>query len=196
MAFHQRWVKISKRKVAQWKNGFIKKPHYTANLNFLFLSHFVYLWKNWFSQFFSNWESAEPVFCSKELSCLPYKNQNKSLTLSFGEGKFKFAVLQGFLNPFFHCTGPPLINIVKINHCILWMHEWQFFRNWKWFWKKNVSKIENIANYTRAQRVWHGWPVYELKCLCSRGPEWGREGDFHSHQHFTIWFFRYKELVI
>jgi hypothetical protein len=70
-----------------------KKLHSTANLNFLFLSLFVYLLKNCSSQFFSNWKSAEPVFCSEELSCLPYKNQNKSLTLSFGEGKFKFAVL-------------------------------------------------------------------------------------------------------
>jgi hypothetical protein len=54
---------------AQWKNGFTKK--------------------NCSSKFFSNWKSAEPVFCSEELSCLPYKNQNKSLTLSFGEGKKK-----------------------------------------------------------------------------------------------------------
>jgi len=90
-------------KMGQWKNGFVKTPHHTANLNFLFLSLFVYLLKNCSSQFFSNWESAEPVFCSEELSCLPYKNQNKSLTLSFGEGKFKFAVLWGlFIKPFFH----------------------------------------------------------------------------------------------
>ena len=75
----------------------------TANLNFLFLSLFVYLLKNCSSQFFSNWKSAEPVFCCEELSCLPYKNQNKSLNLSFGEGKFKFAVLWGlFIKPFFH----------------------------------------------------------------------------------------------
>ena len=30
--------------------------------------------------------SAEPVFCSEELSCLPYENQHKSLILSFGKG--------------------------------------------------------------------------------------------------------------
>jgi hypothetical protein len=78
-------------KVAQWKNGFIKKLRSTENLNFLFLSLFVYLLKNCYSQFFSNWKSAESVFCSEDLSCLPYKN--KSLTLSFGEGKFKLAVL-------------------------------------------------------------------------------------------------------
>ena len=81
---------------------FIKKLHSTANLNFLFLSLFVYLLKNCSSQFFSNW-TAEPVFCSEELSCLPNKNQHKSLTLSFGEGKFKLAVLWGlFIKQFFH----------------------------------------------------------------------------------------------
>ena len=65
---------------------FYKKLHSTANLIF-FLSLFVYLLKNCSSQFFSNWKSAEPVFCRAELSCLPYKNQNKSLTHSFGERK-------------------------------------------------------------------------------------------------------------
>jgi hypothetical protein len=80
-----------------------KKLYSTANLNFIFLSIFVYLVKNSSSQFFSNWKSTEPVFCSEELSCLPYKNQNKSLTLSFCEGKYKFAVLWGlFIKPFFH----------------------------------------------------------------------------------------------
>ena len=34
--------------------------------------------KNWPSQFLSHWELAEPLFWSKELSCLPYKNQNLS----------------------------------------------------------------------------------------------------------------------
>ena len=70
-----------------------KKLHSSGNLNFLFLSLFVYLLKNCSSQFFSNRKSAEPVFCREELSCLPYKDQNKSITLSFGEGKLKFAVL-------------------------------------------------------------------------------------------------------
>ena len=36
-------------------------------------------------------ELAEPVFSSEELSCLPYKNLNKSLTLSFLSEKFNFA---------------------------------------------------------------------------------------------------------
>ena len=52
----------------------------------------LYLFKNCLSQFLSYWKLAEPVFCSEELSCLPYKNQNKSLTLSFLLGKIKFAV--------------------------------------------------------------------------------------------------------
>ena len=69
----------------------MKKLHCTENLNFLYLSLFAYDSKNDSSQFFSSWKSsAESVFCSEELSCLPYKNQNKSLTLSFGEVKFKF----------------------------------------------------------------------------------------------------------
>ena len=69
-----------------------KKISPYSKFEFFFLSLFAYLLKNCSSQFFSNWKSAEPVFCSEELSCLPYKNQNKSITLSFGEGKFKFAV--------------------------------------------------------------------------------------------------------
>ena len=36
------------------------------------------------------------MFCSEELSCLPYKKQNKSLKLNFAERKFKFAALRGF----------------------------------------------------------------------------------------------------
>ena len=48
------------------------------NLNFFFLSPFVYLFKNWSSQFLSHWESAESLFCSEELGSLPFKNQNKA----------------------------------------------------------------------------------------------------------------------
>ena len=48
--------------------------------------------KNCPSQFLSHLELAEPAFCSEELSCFHYKNQNKSLTLSSLLGKFKFAV--------------------------------------------------------------------------------------------------------
>ena len=45
---------------------------FSANLNFLFLSLCVYLFKTCPSQFFSHWELAEPVFCCEELSCHPY----------------------------------------------------------------------------------------------------------------------------
>ena len=65
-----------------------------------FFCHSLFTWS---SQFFSNLKSAEPVFCSQELSCLPSKNQNKGLTPSFGEGKFIYAALWDFLiKPFFH----------------------------------------------------------------------------------------------
>ena len=66
--------------------------HHTANLNCLLLLFCVYLFKNCPLKFFSHQESAEPVFCSKELSSHPCKNQNKSLTLSYLLGKFKFTV--------------------------------------------------------------------------------------------------------
>ena len=59
-----------------------KKSHHRANLNFLCLTLCAYLFKNCPSQLLSYWEVAQPVFCSEELSCLPYKNQNKSLNLS------------------------------------------------------------------------------------------------------------------
>ena len=73
-------------KVAQWKKPFCICSHHTANLNFLFLPLCVYLFNSCPSQFLSNLESAEPMFCSEELSSLPCKNQNKSLTLIyFGE---------------------------------------------------------------------------------------------------------------
>ena len=84
-----------------------KRLHSTANFNFLFLSLFVHLLKNCSFQIFSNWRSAEPVVCSEELSCLLYKNQNKSLTLSFGERKFKFAVLRR-ISKFILCSQSPL----------------------------------------------------------------------------------------
>ena len=73
-----------KNKGGSVEDRLYEKPYSTANLNFLFLSLFVCLLKNCYSQFFGNWKSAEPVFCSEVLSCLPYKNQNKSLTLSLG----------------------------------------------------------------------------------------------------------------
>ena len=52
--------------------------HHTANL--------CYLFKKCLSQFLSNWELAEPVFSTEELSCLPYKKpQKKPDSQFFGE---------------------------------------------------------------------------------------------------------------
>jgi hypothetical protein len=71
--------------------GFVEKSlvysHHTANLNFLFLSFSVYLLKKSPPQILSHLELTEPVFCSEELSFLPYKNQNQNLTLSSLAGK-------------------------------------------------------------------------------------------------------------
>ena len=51
------WFMKFEVKVAQWKNGFIKKQHSTANLNFLFLSLFVYLFFSVFQQLEVSWAS-------------------------------------------------------------------------------------------------------------------------------------------
>ena len=91
-------------KVAWWKKLLCINSHHVANLKFIFLSLCVYLFKNCPSQFLSQLELAESVFCShKELSCLSCKNKNKSLTLSYFVGKFKFAVCWDHIpNGLFH----------------------------------------------------------------------------------------------
>ena len=43
-----------------------------------------------------------------------------------------------------------------------------------------ISFKSELIFYTRDRNVCPRWPVYEVKCLCSRGREWGREGG-HSH---------------
>ena len=54
-------------------------------------------------QFLSHCELAETVFFSEELSCLPYKNHSKRLTLSSLMEKLKFTVWWGFIRKsFFH----------------------------------------------------------------------------------------------
>ena len=71
--------------MARWKKHLCINSH----LNLLFLSLCVYIFKKCPSQFLIHWE---PVFCSEELSCLPYKNQNqKNLIRSTLAGKLKFA---------------------------------------------------------------------------------------------------------
>ena len=67
--------------MAWWKKLLCINYHHTTNLNFIFLLPWVQLFKKCPSQFLIYWELAEPVFCSEELSCLPYKNQNKSLSV-------------------------------------------------------------------------------------------------------------------
>jgi hypothetical protein len=59
-------------------------PH--SIFKFIFLSLCVYIFKKCPSQFFQCFpvrNSVFSVFPSEELSCLPYKNRNKSLTLSY-----------------------------------------------------------------------------------------------------------------
>ena len=93
----------------RWLGGRIMciSSHHTANMNFIFMSLCVYLFKNFPSQFLSYWESAEPMFFSEELSSLPCKNQNKRLTLSYLVEKFKSCVCWEFYISV-SSTGPPL----------------------------------------------------------------------------------------
>ena len=59
--------------------------------------------------------------------------------------------------------------------------------NNKW---QHISKFYNW--YTSCQNF---WSFYEVKCLCSRGQKWRREG-CHSHQLFNTWFLWHEQLVI
>ena len=52
--------------------------HSFEKLNFLSFSLRGYIFKNCPSQFLSHWELVEPVFCSEELSFLPYKTKTKA----------------------------------------------------------------------------------------------------------------------
>ena len=65
---------ICSRNLSRCKAGLVeerlhKKLHSAAILNFLLRSLFVYLLTNCSTQFFSNWKSAESVFCCRD--CLP-----------------------------------------------------------------------------------------------------------------------------
>ena len=64
--------------------------HSFEKLNFLSFSLCVYIFKNCPSQFLSHWELAEPVFCSEELSLLPYKTKTKAW-VSVLDKKFKIS---------------------------------------------------------------------------------------------------------
>ena len=102
--------------MAQRKKRLCICSHHTSNLNFVFLSFCVYLFKNCPSHFLSHWESSVPVFSSKEHSSLPCKNRNKSLTLSYSVGNFEFPVWIEFYISV-SSTGPPLIAATLVFFC-------------------------------------------------------------------------------
>ena len=45
-------------------------------------------------------------------------------------------------------------------------------------------------NYTRDRNVCQGWPFYGVKCFCSKGREWGKQGD-----HYVPLAFQYLILM-
>ena len=57
------------------------------------------------------------------------------------------------------------------------------------------GNCENNNNLHCVAKVYPVLPFSNVKCLCSGGQEWGREGS-HSHWHFNIWILWYKGLVI
>ena len=83
----------------------------------------------------------------------------------------------------------------------LWIAGTALFNNvFKYFLKEYFMLLMFLRHikkklYTWAQNVCPVWPVYEVKCLCSRGQESGRES-CHSHQLFNIWFLWHEELNI
>ena len=102
-----------------------------------------------------------------------------------------------------------LFGLLQGKYCILWIDlvlSWQklgilienkMYENRRWkkcfwkydfgtFWEHGIRSIHNIHSGP-------GWPVYKVKCLCSRGQEWKRE-EGHSRWHFNIWFLWYKTL--
>ena len=55
-----------------------------------------------------------------------------------------------------------------------------------------LSKFD-FKTYAWTKYVLSGWPVYKVKCLCSRGQERGKEG-CHSHQHLIFNSYDMKSL--
>ena len=86
--FYYAWILIF-LKTKKWPSRMWKMLSEQARL--VGRSDCVYIFNNCPSPFLSHWELAESVFCSEELSCLSYKNQN--LTLSSLAEKFKFVNL-------------------------------------------------------------------------------------------------------
>ena len=79
---------------------------------------------------------------------------------------------------------------------------WLLFTNvdgqWCRKYERELCSVRRRQNGYRAFLNSHtlgtGWPVYEVKFLCSRGWEWGREGA--TATSFNIWSLWYEDLVI
>ena len=82
-----------------WKKCFCIVLKIQQNLNFLFLSHCAYLFKNWPSQFLSHLESV--LYWGAQFSSL--KKPKQKPDLQFGAGKFKFCCMLRIIHKcFFH----------------------------------------------------------------------------------------------
>ena len=53
--------------------------------------------------------------------------------------------------------------------------------------KANLTRLTGFSGLHLLSKFWSGWPVYEVKCLCSRGQVERRQG-WQSHKLFNIWF--------
>ena len=85
--------------MAWWKKFFCIILKIQQNLNFLFLSHCVYLFKNWPSQFLSHLESV--LYWGAQFSSLQKPKQMPDI--QFGAGKFKFCCMLRIVHKcFFH----------------------------------------------------------------------------------------------
>ena len=137
--------------MARWKKLLCINSHHIENVNFLFLSLFVYLFKYCPSQFLSRWESAEPMFCCEKLTLLPYKNQNKGLTLNSWWENSNFAV----------CLQQNLILFPDFNFGLFLMEKIQ---NTKWNKKlsstwcfQGINTKEN--RYLNSTITWKFWKL-------------------------------------
>jgi hypothetical protein len=102
-----------------------------------------------------------------------------------------------------------VINFFHISHNLTWysaiVHKftriypvWSTYEPTKQFICVKNCAIDLKTNnlYTQNRNICPGWPVYEVKCLCSRGREWERElcstptsnSIFDSYDMETLWF--------
>ena len=80
--------------------------------------------------------------------------------LIFNKFRWKVELLTWYLNSSSRILDTLFSNLLK-------KHNWEYILT---FWK----------NHNRVGNVCKGWPGYGVKCLCSRGRKWEREG---SHFH-------------